>query len=58
MANADWEEWSKFSDNYLSVQNGVLNPAAALDRDQEVRFKGKFDTNLILFVGGTVRYVF
>jgi long-subunit fatty acid transport protein len=25
---------------------------------QEVRFKGKFDTNLILFVGGTVRYVF
>ena len=138
MANADWEEWSKFSDNYLSVQNGVLNPAAALDRDwkdtwhagiaaarhtgnrfysmgfsydsspvsdgkrtidlpmdeqiklsagmglqqtekmsyalgatlmyagegkvdqtaQGVRFKGKFDTNLILFVGGTVRYVF
>ena len=138
MANADWEEWSKFSDNYLSVQNGVLNPAAALDRDwkdtwhagiaaarhtgnrfysmgfsydsspvsdgkrtidlpmdeqiklsagmglqqtenmsyaigatlmyageakvdqtaQGVRFKGKFDTNLILFFGGTVRYVF
>ncbi len=25
---------------------------------QGVRFKGKFDTNLILFVGGTVRYVF
>jgi hypothetical protein len=25
---------------------------------QEVRFKGKFDTNLILFVGGSVRYVF
>ena len=24
----------------------------------EVRFKGKFDTNLILFVGGSVRYVF
>lgn len=25
---------------------------------QEVRFKGKFDTNLILFVGGSVRYVY
>jgi hypothetical protein len=22
------------------------------------RFKGKFDTNLILFIGGSVRYVF
>jgi len=138
MANADWEEWSEFSDNYLFVEGGVLDPAAALDRDwkdtwhagiaaarhvgnkiysmgasydsspvsdgkrtidlpmdeqfklsagmaiqgserlsyalgatvmyagegkvdqtaQEVRFKGKFDTNLILFVGGSVRYVF
>ena len=138
MANADWEEWSEFSDNFMSVQNGVLNPEAALDRDwkdtwhagiaaerhtgnrvysmgfsydsspvsdskrtidlpmdeqikllagmglertenlsyaigvtlmyaggakvdqtaQGVRFKGKFDTNFILFVGGTVRYVF
>jgi long-chain fatty acid transport protein len=138
MANADWEEWSEFSDNFLSVQNGVLNPEAALDRDwkdtwhagiaaarhsgnkvynmgfsydsspvsdgkrtidlpmdeqiklsagmalqqtenlsyalgatlmyageakvdqtaQGVRFKGKFDTNFILFVGGTVRYMF
>ena len=138
MANADWEEWSEFSDNYLSVQGGVLNPEAALDREwkdtwhvgvaaahhtgdrvysigasydsspvsdgkrtidlpmdeqfklsagmglqgterlsyalgatlmcggegkvdqtaQGVRFKGKFDTNLILFVGGSVRYVF
>ncbi len=25
---------------------------------QGVRFKGKFDTNLILFIGGSVRYVF
>ena len=25
---------------------------------QEVRFKGKFDTNVILFVGGSVRYVY
>ena len=25
---------------------------------QGVRFKGKFDTNLILFVGGTIHYVF
>jgi hypothetical protein len=25
---------------------------------QGVRFKGKFDTNFILFVGGTIRYVF
>jgi long-chain fatty acid transport protein len=138
MANADWEEWSEFSDNYLSVQGGTLDPEAALDREwkdtwhagvavarhlgnkvysmglsydsspvsdskrtidlpmdnqfklsagmglqgskrlsyalgttlmyggkadvdqtaQGVRFKGDFDTNLILFVGGTVRYVF
>lgn len=138
LANADWEEWSEFSDNFLSVQNGVLDPKAALDREwkdtwhagiaasryvgnkvynmgfsydsspvsdgkrtidlpmdeqfklsagmgiqgserlsyalgatlmyagegkvdqtaQGVRFKGKFDTNLILFVGGTVRYAF
>jgi long-subunit fatty acid transport protein len=33
MANADWEEWSEFSDNYLFVEGGVLDPAAALDRD-------------------------
>ena len=138
MANADWEEWSEFSDNYLFVEGGVLDPAAALDRDwkdtwhagiaasryvgnkaynmgfsydsspvsdgkrtidlpmdeqfklsagmgiqgserlsyalgatlmyagegkvdqtaQAVRFKGKFDTNLILFIGGSVRYVY
>ncbi len=137
MTNADWEEWSEFSDNFLSVQGGVLNPEATLDREwkdtwhagiaavrhlgdkvysmgfsydsspvsdgkrtidlpmdnqfkfsagmsrqgperlsyalgatlmyagegkvdqtsQGVRFKGKFDTNLILFVGGSVRYV-
>jgi hypothetical protein len=25
---------------------------------QGVRFKGEFETNLILFVGGSVRYVF
>ena len=25
---------------------------------QEVRFRGKFDANLILFVGDSVRYVF
>ena len=33
MANADWEDWSQFSDNLLSVQGGVLNPQAALDRE-------------------------
>jgi long-chain fatty acid transport protein len=138
MANADWEDWSEFSDNYLFVEGGTLDPNAALDRDwkdtwhagvamarhlgnrvysmglsydsspvsdskrtidlpmdsqlklsagmavqgtkrldyalgatlmyggegkvdqtaQGERFKGKFDTNLILFLGGTVRYVF
>jgi hypothetical protein len=26
--------------------------------EQGVRFKGKFDTNMALFLGGTVRYVF
>ena len=25
---------------------------------QGVRFKGKFDTNFVLFLGGTIRYVF
>jgi len=25
---------------------------------QGVRFKGKFDTNMALFLGGTLRYVF
>ena len=138
MANADWEEWSEFSDNYLFVEGGVLDPAAALDREwkdtwhagfaaarydgnkvysmglsydsspvsdskrtidlpmdeqfklsagmglqhteclsyslgatlmyagqgkvdqtaQGVRFKGKFDTNLVFFVGGALRYVY
>lgn len=138
MANADWEEWSTFSDNYLFVQGGTLNPSAALDRDwkdtwhagvavarytgnkhysmgmsydsspvsdgkrtidlpmdvqmklsagmgvqgtrrldyalgatlmyggegkvdqtaQGVRVKGEFDTNYILFIGGSARYVF
>ena len=32
-----------------------LNPVKTA---QGVRFKGEFDTNLILFVGGSVRYVF
>ena len=32
IANADWEEWSQFSDNYLFVEGGVLDPKAALDR--------------------------
>ena len=27
------EEWSEFRDNFVSVQNGVLDPDAALDRD-------------------------
>jgi long-chain fatty acid transport protein len=138
MANADWEDWSEFSDNFLFVQGGTLNPSAALDREwkdtwhvglaaarhtankvysmgiaydsspvsdgkrtidlpmdsqlrvsagiatdsskrldyslgatlmyagdavvdqtaQGVRFKGEFDNNFILFVGGSVRYVF
>jgi len=137
-ANADWEDWSEFSDNYLFVQGGRLDPRAALDREwddtwhlgvaaarragnrvfsmglsddsspvsdskrtidlpmdsqlklsggmavesskrfdyalgatlmyagnaevdqtaQGVRFKGEFDTNFILFVGGSVRYLF
>lgn len=136
--NADWEDWSEFSDNFLFVEGGTLDPSAALDRQwrdtwhagiallhkrgnkgysvglsydsspvsdgkrtidlpmdsqlklsagmavdhsdgldyslgatlmyggdarvdqtaQDVRFKGEFDTNLILFVGGSVRYVF
>jgi long-chain fatty acid transport protein len=138
IANEDWEEWSQFSDNYLFVEGGVLDPKAALDRKwkdtwhagigasryvgnkvynmgfsydsspvsdskrtidlpmdeqfkfsagmgiqgserlsyalgatvmyagegkvdqtaQDARLKGKFDTNLILFFGGTIRYVF
>ena len=138
MANADWEDWSEFSDNFLFVQGGTLNPSAALDREwkdtwhvglaaarytgnkvysmgiaydsspvsdgkrtidlpmdsqlrvsagiatdsskrldyslgatlmyagdaavdqtaQGVRFKGEFDNNFILFVGGSLRYVF
>lgn len=33
MANADWEDWSEFSDNFLFVQGGTLNPSAALDRE-------------------------
>jgi long-chain fatty acid transport protein len=33
MANADWEDWSQFSDNLLSVEGGILNPDAALDRE-------------------------
>ncbi|MEH6616340.1 MAG: outer membrane protein transport protein, partial [Porticoccus sp.] len=137
MANADWEEWSEFSENFLSIEGGVLNPKAALDRDwddtwhvgiaaarhtgnkfysmgfsydsspvsdskrtidlpmdeqikfstgmgmktkgldyaigatlmymgdakvdqtaQGERFKGEFDTNFLLFLGGTMRYEF
>ena len=136
--NADWEDWSEFSDNFLFVEGGTLDPSAAIDRQwrdtwhagiallhkngnkgysvglsydsspvsdgkrtidlpmdsqlklstgmvvdrpdgldyslgatllyggdarvdqtaQGVRIKGEFDTNLILFVGGSVRYVF
>jgi long-subunit fatty acid transport protein len=33
LANADWADWSEFSDNYLFVQGGTLNPGAALDRE-------------------------
>ena len=138
LADADWEDWSEFSDNLLVVQGGTLDPSAAIDRQwrdtwhvgiaavrkksnraysiglsydsspvsdgkrtidlpmdrqvklsagfateqsrrfdyalgatllhagdgkvdqtaQGVRFKGKFDANLVLFVGGSVRYKF
>ena len=138
MANADWEDWSEFSDNQLVVEGGTLDPEAALDRGwkdtwhvgvavvrdmrtkvfsmglaydsspvsddrrtidlpmdsqlkfslgfamqgaknldyslgatlmyggdakvdqttQGVRFKGEFDTNLLMFIGGSVRYQF
>lgn len=137
-ANADWEDWSEFSDNFLFVEGGTLNPNAAIDREwkdtwhagiavihkkgrraysmglsydsspvsdgkrtidlpmdeqlkvsagmasdpvkgldyslgatlmyageakvdqttQGVRFNGEFDTNLILFLGGSIRYIF
>jgi long-chain fatty acid transport protein len=138
LADADWEDWSEFSDNLLVVQGGTLDPSAAIDRQwrdtwhvgiaairkksnraysmglsydsspvsdgkrtidlpmdrqlklsagfateqsrrfdyalgatllhagdgkvdqttQGVRFKGEFDTNLVLFIGGSVRYNF
>ena len=135
--DADWEDWSEFSDNQLAFQGGLLNPVAQIDRNwkdtyhvgvglmrrwnkqifsvgvgydsspvddddrtidlpldeqlkfsmaygreegrfdyslgatliylgdgkvdqtaQGVRFKGEFDTNYALFVGGTLRYEF
>ena len=135
--DADWEDWSEFSDNRLEFKGGILNPVAELDRNwkdtyhlgaavwrkwgdryasfgiaydtspvddddrtidlpldeqlklsasygrdgerfdyaigatlmylgegkvdqtaQGVRFKGDFDTNFALFVGGTLRYEF
>jgi len=135
--DADWEDWSEFSDNRMSFQGGALNPVVNLDRNfkdtyhlgvgvvhhwgeqafsvgigydsspvddkdrtidlpldeqlklsmaygregeklnysigatlmylgegkvdqtaQGVRFKGEFDTNYALFVGGTLRYEF
>jgi long-chain fatty acid transport protein len=135
--DADWEDWSEFSDNRLEFKGGILNPVAELDRNwkdtyhlgaavvrhwgdhgvslgisydsspvddedrtidlpldeqfklsasyardgerfdyaigatlmymgdgkvdqkaQGVRFKGEFDTNLALFIGGTLRYEF
>ena len=135
--DADWEDWSEFSDNQLAFQGGALNPVVALDRNwkdtyhvgaavvrrwdehqvsvgisydsspvddddrtidlpvdeqfkisasyahvgarlnysigatlaylgdgkvdqttQGVRFKGEFDTNYALFLGGTLRYAF
>ncbi len=33
MANADWEEWSEFSDNYLFCRGWRTGPGAALDRE-------------------------
>ena len=135
--DADWEDWSEFSDNQLAFQGGALNPVLNIDRNwkdtyhvgaavvrrwdeqqvsvgisydsspvddddrtidlpvdeqfkvsasyaytgeglnysigaslmylgdgkvdqtsQGVRFKGEFDTNYVVFVGGTVRYEF
>ncbi len=135
--DADWEDWSEFSNNKLAFQGGALNPVVKLDRNfkdtyhlgvgvvrrsegqmfsmgvsydssavddkdrtidlpvdeqlkfsmaygwlgdrfdyslgatliylgegkvdqtaQGVRFKGEFDTNYALFVGGTLRYEF
>ena len=31
--DADWEDWSEFSDNQLAFQGGLLNPVAAIDRN-------------------------
>ena len=135
--DADWEDWSEFSDNRLAFSGGLANPVVHLDRNfkdtyhlgvglahkwgdqaftvgvaydsspvddddrtidlpldeqlkvsmaygrkgkaldysigatviylgdgkvdqttQKVRFKGEFDTNYALFLGGTLRYTF
>ena len=31
--DADWEDWSEFSDNQLAFQGGALNPVVKLDRN-------------------------
>ena len=31
--DADWEDWSEFSDNQLSFQGGSLNPVVSIDRN-------------------------
>ena len=31
--DADWEDWSEFSDNRLEFEGGILNPVAELDRN-------------------------
>ncbi len=31
--DADWEDWSEFSDNRLAFQSGALNPVVELDRN-------------------------
>ena len=31
-ANANWEDWSEFSENFLFVEGGELDPSAAIDR--------------------------
>ncbi len=33
VADADWEDWSEFSENQLAFEGGALNPVSTLDRN-------------------------
>ena len=33
VADADWEDWSEFSENELAFEGGTLNPVSVLDRN-------------------------